>query len=61
MEVLILWVCATAAMDNCTVERLTPVPVEHRRCEDLTALYQKTLGTGPDQNYRFECKPVGEA
>lgn len=57
MEILMLWICASAAMDDC---RASPIskPVPHERCEDLKKLNAAILGTGPEQNYRLDCDPV---
>lgn len=57
MEILMLWLCTTAAMDDCRVKPVSP-PVTHVQCEDRKKLYIAVLGTGPDQNYRLVCDPV---
>lgn len=54
MILLIATLCASAAMDDCQVNKLgqfeTPA-----QCEALAAIHRQILGEGPDQNYRLEC------
>ena len=55
MKILIIWLCATAAMDDCQVQRVGE-PLPATQCETMKKVYAQTLGTGPEQNYRIECQ-----
>lgn len=55
MKVLIIWLCASAAMDDCQVHRVGE-PMPPAQCETTKEVYANTLGTGAEQNYRIECK-----
>jgi len=55
MILLMITVCATAAMDDCWVSRLgefeTPIA-----CTMAKQRAEIVLGRGPDQNYRLDCE-----
>lgn len=55
MFFLIFTVCASAAMDDCRVERLAKQFTTKGQCEQAASIYRAALG--PADNYRIECKP----
>lgn len=55
MKILLIWLCASAAMDDCQVRRIGK-PMPPTQCETTKEVYVQTLGTGPEQNYRIECQ-----
>ena len=55
MKVLLIWLCANVAMDDCEVRRVGE-PMLPAQCETSKKVYAKVLGAGPEQNYRIECQ-----
>lgn len=53
MKILIILLCATAAMDDCKEYRLSE-PVTPKQCEAITETYTEVLG--PASNYRLACE-----
>lgn len=61
MFLLMITICATAAMDNCQVHRVGKPVATIAICERSKKDTILVLGTGPDQNYRLDCVPEKEA
>lgn len=55
MKILLIWICATAAMDDCKPRQIGE-PMPFTQCEKTIEAYTELLGTGAEQNYRFECQ-----
>lgn len=55
MTVLIIWICTTAALDDCKGYVMSK-PIHAEQCEAMSAVYAETLGSGPEQNYFIECE-----
>lgn len=55
MKILIIWFCASAAMDDCQVYPISQ-PQPSAQCEAAKVEKTNVLGTGPEQNYRLECQ-----
>lgn len=55
MKILLIWLCASSAMDDCKVFPVSE-PQPSAQCEAAKKVQAKVLGTGPDQNYRLECQ-----
>lgn len=41
-------------MDDCQVRPISN-PIPNQQCQDAIKAYTELLGTGTEQNYRFEC------
>jgi hypothetical protein len=55
MTILIIWLCTTAALDDCKGYVMSkPIPAE--QCEAMKEVYADTLGIGPEQNYFIDCE-----
>lgn len=54
MKILLIWLCASSAMDDCKVYPISD-PKPPAQCELAKREKVQVLGTGPDQNYRLEC------
>lgn len=55
MKILLIWLCASSAMDDCKVFPISE-PQPSAQCETAKQEKAQVLGTGPDQNYRLECQ-----
>lgn len=55
MKILLIWLCASSAMDDCKVFPISE-PQPSAQCEAAKLEKAQVLGTGPDQNYRLECQ-----
>lgn len=55
MTILLIWLCTSAAMDDCQVHPLSK-PVPAQQCEVMARVYDETLKR--DENYRLVCEAV---
>lgn len=53
MKILLIWLCASAAMDSCEVHALSQ-PVTQQQCEALSDVYAEVLGQA--ENYLLICE-----
>lgn len=54
MKILLVWMCASSAMEDCKVYPISE-PMPSAQCEAAKRQKAQVLGSGPHQNYRFEC------
>jgi hypothetical protein len=57
MFALIITVCTSAMMDECTLYSLGRLPTE-QQCHAVESIHRDVLG--PEHNYRLECQAVKE-
>lgn len=60
MIALIVTLCTSAAMTDCTVYSLGNFKTT-QQCRAVADIHRDVLGEGPKQNYRLECQTDDEA